>query len=604
MRRLLTLAILIGVLHSAAAPTWAQTDTARKLFTFGEVIELFNGIDLDGWDYFLTDENAKMEDVWSVKDGILVCQGDPRGYLSTKKEYENFKLVVEWRWPGEPGNSGVLMRVTGEPMMLPDCMEAQLANGNAGQMYGFQGFKVGGDEERLSEISIGYKLDKIAGNEKEPGEWNKYEITVDGGKITLVVNGKKVNEATGCDVRPGKIALQSEGGAIEFRNVTLTPLPTSLGPPPPSLPPSWLTQGQYSWPQFHGPKRDNISLETGLLKSWPEAGPTLLWTAKGLGHGFSSAAIANGIICTAGNIEKNTVVTALNLKGEELWSTKNGAAWTKSYPGSRSTPTIDGEFVYHQNPLGNIVCLNAKTGDIVWEEDILTKVNSKSTMWALAEHLLIEGDRLISSPGGPETCMLALNKHTGEVIWQAPSVNELAGYSAPLLVEYKDKKILVNLTAKSFIGVDFENGQLLWQVAHKTYADENVLLPIHHEGRLYVSTLLTGSVQWKIVEQDGKIGLEETWRNVELDNHHGGVLLLDGYLYGTGQRNNAKKWVCLDWMTGEKKYAIPGVGKGSLTYADGMFYTLSIDRLMGLVKPSSENFDLISSLRFPRGARD
>ena len=189
-------------------------------------IQLFNGRDLSGWDFFLVEEDAKMADVWSVEDGILVVQGEPGGYLYTEQDFESFRLVVEWRWPEEPGNSGVLMRITGEPMMLPNSVEAQLQSGNAGDMYGFQGFKISGDEERLSEIPRldGWALAKIESNENEPGEWNRYEITVDGADITLIVNGKKVNEATGCDVRPGRIGLQSEGAVIHFRTVTLTPL--------------------------------------------------------------------------------------------------------------------------------------------------------------------------------------------------------------------------------------------------------------------------------------------------------------------------------------------------------------------------------------------
>lgn len=189
-------------------------------------VQLFNGLDLSGWEYFLEDENAQMEDVWSVEDGILVCKGEPRGYLATVNEYESFKLVVEWRWPEEPGNSGVLMRIAGEPAMLPSSVEAQLRSGSAGDMYGFQGFKIGGDPDRLSEISIGWSLGKIEGNESAPGEWNRYEITADGDHISVVLNGMLVNEATDCEVRPGQIGLQSEGGVIHFRNVSLTPLTT------------------------------------------------------------------------------------------------------------------------------------------------------------------------------------------------------------------------------------------------------------------------------------------------------------------------------------------------------------------------------------------
>lgn len=193
--------------------------------------KLFNGKDLSGWEYFLVDNKAGMEDVWSVRDGILVCKGSPHGYLATKKKYKNFKLVVEWRWPGNPGNSGVLMRITGEPTMLPNCVEAQLASGSAGDMYGFQGFKIDGGPDRKLDLDIpnhnlgGHLrgLTKIAGNEHKSGEWNKYEITAEGEKITVVVNGKQLNEAN-CEVRAGQIGLQSEGGEIHFRTVELTPL--------------------------------------------------------------------------------------------------------------------------------------------------------------------------------------------------------------------------------------------------------------------------------------------------------------------------------------------------------------------------------------------
>ena len=196
-----------------------------------KVVDLFNTKDLSDWEYFLVDDNAKMEDVWSVKDGILICKGEPMGYLATKKKVKNFKLVVVWRWaPGKkPGNSGVLLRITGKPMMLPKCVEAQLQSGNAGDIWAFQGYQVKSDTDRFRKASndrIGdfIGVGKASGNEKEPGEWNEYEITLDGGKLILEVNGKKVNECSDCDVVAGQIGLQSEGGEIHFKTVKLRPL--------------------------------------------------------------------------------------------------------------------------------------------------------------------------------------------------------------------------------------------------------------------------------------------------------------------------------------------------------------------------------------------
>lgn len=355
------------------------------------------------------------------------------------------------------------------------------------------------------------------------------------------------------------------------------------------------------WPQFHGPNRDNMSTETGLLKTWPEGGPALLRTAKGLGHGFSSVAVANGMIYTAGNVEKDTIITALDLNGSTLWRARNGAAWTKDYPGTRATPTLDGDRLYHQSPVGQMVCLQARTGKPIWQLNVLEKFASKPPRWALAESLLIDGDRLICCPGGPQTCMVALDKKTGAVVWKAPSTGELAGYASPTLAEYQGLRMIITLTAKALIGVNADTGDLLWHVEHESYADENIIMPIYHDGHIFVSTLKTGSVKWKINVQNGRASLEELWRTEEFDNHHGGVLLLDGHLYGTSTFRNRNLWVCLDWKTGKSRFMDKGVGKGSLTYADGLLYTLSIDRVMGLVRATPAGLDIISSFTIPIG---
>lgn len=357
------------------------------------------------------------------------------------------------------------------------------------------------------------------------------------------------------------------------------------------------------WPQFHGPRRDNISAETGLLKKWPEKGPDLLWTANGLGHGFSSISAAGGMIYTAGNIEKDTVITALDLDGKTVWQVKNGSAWMKSVPGTRGTPTIDGDRLYHQSPTGNLVCLEARTGKRIWEGNTIEAFKSKNSMWALAESILIDGDHVISCPGGPETCMVALDKSTGKVAWKAPSVNELAGYGSPVLVDHKGLRIIITLTAKAIIGVDADDGRLLWHVPHISYADENVMTPIFRDGHVFVSTLAAGSVKWQVNVKDSKASLQEVWRTRELDNHHGGVLLLDGRLYGTSTVRNGNKWVCLDWETGQTKSVNEGVGKGSLTCADGMLYLLNIDRKVGLARPTASGFELVSSFEIPEGGK-
>jgi hypothetical protein len=196
-------------------------------------IELFDGKSLEGWSGYLTDPEVKTEDVWSVQDGILVCTGKPLGYLYTKDTFTNFRLVVEWRWaPGKkPGNSGVLLRITGDHKFLPTCAEAQLQSGSAGDIWGFSGFACKGNPARTREVKGSKQLGDFGGvrrirsNENKPGEWNRYEITFDGDILSLIVNGEQVNVASGMDVVAGQIGLQSEGAEIHFRKVELTPLP-------------------------------------------------------------------------------------------------------------------------------------------------------------------------------------------------------------------------------------------------------------------------------------------------------------------------------------------------------------------------------------------
>ncbi len=193
---------------------------------------LANG--LDGWESHLVEDGVKKEDVWRVEDGVLICKGEPLGYLCTKHKFTNFKLTLQWRWApgGEPGNSGVLLRMADKPIsFLTKCAEAQLKSGSAGDLWGFYGFTVKGDPDRTREVKGHDVLGDFAGlaqiknAEKKPGKWNTYDITFDGGDLTVMINGEKVNEATGCDVVAGSIGLQSEGGEIHFRNIKVTELP-------------------------------------------------------------------------------------------------------------------------------------------------------------------------------------------------------------------------------------------------------------------------------------------------------------------------------------------------------------------------------------------
>ncbi len=362
--------------------------------------------------------------------------------------------------------------------------------------------------------------------------------------------------------------------------------------------------GAADWPQFHGPRRDNKSDETGLLSSWPEDGPPLVWTARGLGHGFASVAMADGRLYTAGNLHDQTVITALDLEGNVLWQRENGPAWVKSVPGARGTPTLDGDRLYHESPLGDVVCLQARTGRPVWSRNILEAFGSENITWALAESLLVDGPRLICNPGGPKTAIVALDKHSGRTVWQSASAGgDLAGYGSPILFQQAGRRIIAKLTSKALVGVDADSGKLLWRFPHETPFDENIFTPIYHDGRLFISTRTTGSVMLRLDVQGDGATVTPVWRSQNLDNQHGGVVLVDGYLYGSCHVRNHAQWVCLDWTTGKQRWANRLEGKGSLTYAEGMLYTMNERGTVTLLRATPESCQIAGRFQLPEGGR-
>lgn len=358
------------------------------------------------------------------------------------------------------------------------------------------------------------------------------------------------------------------------------------------------------WPVFHGPDGSNKSPDTGLLKEWPEGGPKLIWQAEGLGEGFSSVTVANGMVYTAGNKDEKTIVTALDMAGKPVWQAANGGAWTKDHPGTRSTPTIDGDRLYHESPIGNLICLNAKTGEEVWSLNILKEFEGENIIWALAESPIIDGDRLICSPFGKKASVVALDKMTGKVVWTAEGTSDKAGYGTPVLVEYGGLRMVLTMNQKAVVGVDADSGTLLFRFPHETKYDVNALIPLFHEGQVFVSSGYGAGSQLIKLSVNGKnVSAEQVWENKKFDNHHGGVILVDGYIYGTNFRG---QWMCLDWKSGEVKWTDKGIGKGSLTYADGLLYGFNErenDRTVGLIKPSPDGYELISQFQIPEGGK-
>jgi len=358
------------------------------------------------------------------------------------------------------------------------------------------------------------------------------------------------------------------------------------------------------WPCFHGPKRDNKSPETGLLKQWPDGGPKRLWTASGLGKGYSSVSVAGGLIYTAGMIRKQTYVFAFDLDGKRRWWKRNGQSWQSTmrhamgYDGARSTPTYDDGRLYHLGERGRLAAFEAKSGREIWALDLLRQFGAETPRYGLAESVLIDGDRLICCPAGTKGYMVCLEKKTGKLVWANTGIEGTVGYSSLVIREFGGFRQILGMSARVVFGVDAESGKLLWSVEHGNRRRNNATSPIFHKGHVFASSGYgKGSLVVRLRPVPGGIETEKLWASRLMDNHHGGVVLVRGHLYGAG--HESRGWFCLDFMTGRQLWKAEG--KGSLTYADGMLYCLEERGTMALVEAAPQRRRVVSSFAVPNG---
>lgn len=362
--------------------------------------------------------------------------------------------------------------------------------------------------------------------------------------------------------------------------------------------------------EFREDNRTGVVNETGLLKSWSAEGPNLIWTNLELPKGYSSVSFGNNKIYTTGLIDNNDVLFALDMNGKILWQTVIGRAWTQSNPESRSTPTIEGTKVYCSSGSGDLACIDGITGKLIWAYKASEIHKGTFGMWGIAESLIVDGNKIYFSPGGPETTTISLDKNSGALIWKSASLNDKTGYVSPILVNYAGKKMLINASLGHVFAVDVSNGQILWSVAHGQSSDPNMgrfdlikcTTPLYKDGMVYVTGGYdTGGMMIKMAP-DGK-SATVAWTDAVLDNHHGGVVLVNGYIYGSNWiNNNTGNWCCIDWNTGKKMWEQPWNCKGSIISADGMLYIYDEKQgNVGLLKVNPEKFDLVSSFKISQG---
>lgn len=353
------------------------------------------------------------------------------------------------------------------------------------------------------------------------------------------------------------------------------------------------------WPQFRGPDRDGTSPETGLLKQWPAEGPKEIWSYDGLGEGYSSAAVADGIVYTCGMIDKEGHLFAFDLNGNLKYKVKYGPEWTKSgnYPGTRTTPTIDGDRLYLMSGQGRIACYNAKTGEPVWHVDTFDEFGGRNIRWGISESVLIDGDKAICTPGGRDATVVALNKMTGETLWTSKGLSEMSAYCSPMVVERGPNRLILTMVEKSIAGLDAATGKVYWTVPHKVSYDIQAVSPLYKDGVMFVTNGYRKGSHGFALSPDGA-GIEKKWSEKSLDVHHGGVVLVDGDIHGASTRG---QWICLELATGKVKFSEKLVGKGSVIYVDGMLYGYGEKGQAGLIEITPAGYKLVSSFRVTKG---
>jgi outer membrane protein assembly factor BamB len=330
------------------------------------------------------------------------------------------------------------------------------------------------------------------------------------------------------------------------------------------------------WPQWRGPERNGISKETGLLKEWPENGPPQLWRVDDLGRGYSTPSVVGDRLYLMSNEGDNDeFVRALSVKdGQQIWSTRVGGVGENpantNYPGARSTPTVDGQLLYALGSDGDLACLERSSGKIRWQKNLRKEFGGKPGQWAYAESPLVDGDKIICSPGGEEATMVALNKMSGDLIWKSaiPGGDE-AAYASPIIVETGGVKQYVQFLQNGLVGVDANTGKFLWRYERTAKGSPaNIPSPIERDGFIYSATGRAGGGLVKLKAGPDGIEAEEIYFSKMLPTAIGGAVLVDGHLYGT----TGQSTLCVDFKSGEVKWQERGVGAGGILYADGRLY--------------------------------
>jgi outer membrane protein assembly factor BamB len=362
---------------------------------------------------------------------------------------------------------------------------------------------------------------------------------------------------------------------------------------------------QYGW---RGPGRSGVYNEKGLMKTWPASGPSRLWEVKGLGTGYSSATVTAEAIYITGSKSDKDILTALSPDGKKKWEAEYGNITKNvSFPESRCTPTYANGKILVVSGQGDLVCFT-KDGKKAWSVNYYQKYNAEIQRFGISESPLVVDNKVIATPGGNIASMVAFNLDNGSVVWETPPFNEGTQYTNPLLIEDKGMKVIVTHTVTYIIGVNADNGKLLWKFNFATVNDDQrggrnyIQTPLYRDGFLFAANGY-GQTAAKIrIFFDGSEP-KLVWKNPEINPHVGGMVLIGNYIYSSTHDTNSKgRWICVDWTTGKTMWITNWNNKGSVISAEGLLYIFEEKNgNIALVRPDSEKLDIISSFKINGG---
>jgi outer membrane protein assembly factor BamB len=299
-------------------------------------------------------------------------------------------------------------------------------------------------------------------------------------------------------------------------------------------------------------------------------------------------------------VDDDLLIFAFDLTGKPLWKAKNGHSWTGSYHGARACCAYSEGKLYHMNAHGRVVCLEADTGKELWAVNVLERFHGQNITWAMSECLLVDGARVIVTPGGEKALMAALDKQNGRTVWTTePLSKDRTSHSSPLLFRYVGKKIIANCSSAHGFAVDADTGKLLWTVPLKSPCGVNVATPVYGASRIFYTTPYVYGACYQLQSSEKGPQPEKVW-DTTLDTCTGTVLFMDGLLYGSGYKKH-KSWLCLDWKSGQTRYELKDLTTGSAVYADGRLYCLAEDGRVALLRPTPERFEIDGQFRLLPG---